>query len=221
VDAAGNVYLTGVTGSTNFPVTADAFQKTKAGLNSNAYVVVLAPDLSHLIYSSYLGGSNSNNGRGGHADANGNFYFGGETNSSDFPVVNAYQPVMHGTADAFVAKMSKSSTSPIPPSIVAQPASKSVAAGQTATFSVTASGTSPLQYQWQRNGTNIAGAVSVSYTTPATVLADNGATFRVVVSNSAGSATSSSATLTVDHRFRGKRDRPDRRVLRQHGFHCS
>jgi glucose/arabinose dehydrogenase len=82
------------------------------------------------------------------------------------------------------------------PSISSQPASITVAAGQTASFSVTASGSAPLGYQWQRNGANIAGATSPTYSFTATA-ADNGATFRAVVSNSAGSATSNSATLTV------------------------
>jgi len=83
------------------------------------------------------------------------------------------------------------------PSITAQPASQAVTTGQTAAFSVTAAGTDPLSYQWQKNGTNIAGATSSSYTTPATASADNGAAFRAVVSNTAGTATSTAATLTV------------------------
>ncbi len=85
----------------------------------------------------------------------------------------------------------------IAPSITTQPASTTVTAGATASFSVTASGTAPLSYQWRKNGTNISGATSASYTTPATVAGDNGATFSVVVTNSAGSATSNNATLTV------------------------
>jgi hypothetical protein len=84
-----------------------------------------------------------------------------------------------------------------PPAITSQPTSQSVLVGQTASFSVTATGDGTLTYQWKKNGTNISGATSASYTTPATVSADNGAQFTVVVSNSAGSATSSAATLTV------------------------
>ena len=85
----------------------------------------------------------------------------------------------------------------VPPSITAQPASQTVTAGQTATFSVTASGTAPLSYQWQKNSANISGATAASYSTPATAAADNGAKFDVVVSNTAGSQTSTMATLTV------------------------
>ena len=86
----------------------------------------------------------------------------------------------------------------MPVSITAQPASQSVTVGQMATFSVTATGTPPLTYQWQKNGTNISGATSSSYTTPATASTDNGATFDVVVSNYAGGVTSVIATLTVN-----------------------
>jgi len=83
------------------------------------------------------------------------------------------------------------------PSITTQPSNQSVVVGQTATFSVAATGTTPLSYQWQKGTTPIAGATSASYTTPATISADNGAQFQVVVSNSVGSTTSSAATLTV------------------------
>jgi len=89
------------------------------------------------------------------------------------------------------------SSAPVAPTITTQPQSLTVTVGQTATFSVTASGTAPLSYQWTRNGTNISGATSASYTTPATVAGDNGAVFAVVVTNSAGSVTSSAATLMV------------------------
>jgi hypothetical protein len=75
--------------------------------------------------------------------------------------------------------------------------SQTVTAGQTATFSVTATGTVPLSYQWQKNGAAISGATSSTYTTPSTSTTDNGAQFVVVVSNSVGSMTSSGATLTV------------------------
>jgi glucose/arabinose dehydrogenase len=83
-----------------------------------------------------------------------------------------------------------------PPSITVQPISRTVAVGQAATFSVSATGSQPLSYQWQRGTTNISGATSASYALVAGA-ADNGATFRVVVSNAFGSVTSNSVTLTV------------------------
>jgi hypothetical protein len=84
------------------------------------------------------------------------------------------------------------------PSIATQPANQTVTAGQTATFSVTAMGTTPLTYQWQKSGTAITAATSSSYTTPATTTADSGSQFTVVVSNAIGSVTSNAATLTVN-----------------------
>ena len=61
-----------------------------------------------------------------------------------------------------------------PPTITTQPANQSVAVGQTATFTVVASGTAPLTYQWQKNQVNIPGATAATYTTPPTTTADNG-----------------------------------------------
>jgi Malectin domain/Immunoglobulin domain/PQQ enzyme repeat len=84
------------------------------------------------------------------------------------------------------------------PTISSQPSSKTVTAGQTVTFTVTASGTSPLNYQWQRGGAAISGATSSAHTMAATTSADNGRQFRVIVSNSKGSVTSNTATLTVN-----------------------
>ena len=84
------------------------------------------------------------------------------------------------------------------PTISQPPADQTVTAGETATFTVAANGTAPLTYQWQRDGTNIVGANSASYTTPVTTLADSGVAYRVRVSNSAGAVTSATATLTVE-----------------------
>ena len=93
---------------------------------------------------------------------------------------------------------SSNNSAPTAPSISTQPANQSVAVGQMATFSVTASGTAPLSYQWQKNNANISGATAANYTTPATVSGDNGSTFRVLVMNSVNSVTSNAATLTVN-----------------------
>lgn len=84
-----------------------------------------------------------------------------------------------------------------PVSITTQPLSTSAQVGGTASFSVVATGTAPLSYQWRKNGTAISGATASSYTTPTLVLGDSGATYSVVVTNPAGSVTSSNATLTV------------------------
>lgn len=86
----------------------------------------------------------------------------------------------------------------VAPAISTQPVNQAVLAGATATFSVAATGTAPLSYQWKKDGVAIStNGTSASYTTPATVAGDSGASFTVTVSNSAGSVTSSAATLTV------------------------
>ncbi|HQR69970.1 MAG TPA: hypothetical protein PLE54_05160 [Burkholderiaceae bacterium] len=92
---------------------------------------------------------------------------------------------------------------PAAPSITVQPADVAITEPATATFNVTAAGSATLAYQWQRQfsgtWTDIAGAGSASYTTPATVRAtDHGAQFRVIVTNAVGSRTSEAATLTVN-----------------------
>lgn len=84
-----------------------------------------------------------------------------------------------------------------PPSITGHPSNQTVTQGQPATFTVTATGSATLSYQWQRNQTNISGATSSSYTISSAAMSDNGAKFRCVVTNAFGSATSNEATLTV------------------------
>ncbi len=83
------------------------------------------------------------------------------------------------------------------PTIATQPQSATVLVGQSATFSVTASGSNPFTYQWRKNGVNISGATGGSYMIANAVLSDT-ATYSVVVTNSTSSATSSGATLTVN-----------------------
>lgn len=83
------------------------------------------------------------------------------------------------------------------PTISTQPADKSVAAGKAAKFTVVGSGSGLVTYQWLKNGGNILGATSMSYTTPVTTSLDNGSLFSVVLTNNAGSVTSRQATLSV------------------------
>lgn len=85
----------------------------------------------------------------------------------------------------------------IAPSIVTPPADVSVVVGMSAVFTVVATGSDPLEYQWYRNGVAITDADSARHETAETTLADNGAAFAVVVSNAGGSATSAAARLGV------------------------
>jgi hypothetical protein len=85
-----------------------------------------------------------------------------------------------------------------PPKITSQPASETVSAGESASFSVLAIGDMPLNYQWQQNGADIPGADSPSYIIATATTAQSGETFQVIVSNSKGSTISTTATLTVN-----------------------
>jgi hypothetical protein len=92
-----------------------------------------------------------------------------------------------------------STASVVAPAITAQPADQSVPMGLSASYSVTATGSS-LKYQWAKNGAAIAGATGDTYATPTTAFTDTGARFSVTVSNSAGMVGSNPALLTVTAR---------------------
>ncbi len=103
VDASGNAYVTGFTTSTDFP-TVGPIQGTLAG-GSDAFVTKLKADGSGLVYSTFLGGSDADRGRGIAVDSSGNTYVSGFTSSVDFPTANPFQPTLGGGRDAFVAKI--------------------------------------------------------------------------------------------------------------------
>ena len=103
-----------------------------------------------------------------------------------------------GTLLSAVATLTVSAA-PQPPAISLQPQDKTVALGQTATFSVEASSISAITYQWSRNGLAIAGATAATYTTPASVAADEAAQFSVAVLNTTGPTNSLPATLTISN----------------------
>jgi hypothetical protein len=103
VDSAGNAYVTGATASTDFP-TVNPLQAANSGAN-DAFVSKLNPAGSALIYSTYLGGGQSDNGESIAVDALGNMYIAGRTTSTDFPTMNPLQRALGGNADMFVAKL--------------------------------------------------------------------------------------------------------------------
>jgi len=86
---------------------------------------------------------------------------------------------------------------PVAPTISTSPASQTVGVGQSVTFSVSVSGTTPLTYRWQRNNTNIPNQTNPTLTLNNIPVSENGSTYRVIVTNSVGSDTSDPATLTV------------------------
>jgi hypothetical protein len=108
VDASGNAYVTGSTSSSNFPTTPSAFQATLGGPSAqNAFVSKLNATGSALLYSSYLGGSNSDEGLGIAVDASGSAYVTGSATSLNFPTTPGAVQTMFGggPSDAFVTKV--------------------------------------------------------------------------------------------------------------------
>jgi hypothetical protein len=96
-----------------------------------------------------------------------------------------------------VTSLQRTLTVNLPPTITTQPQDKTVNPGKTATFTVKATGTKTLTFQWKKNGADIPGATATSYTTPPVTALDNGSLFSVVVTNPYGSTTSTGAKLTV------------------------
>lgn len=109
VDGSGNAYVTGATGSTDFPTTPGAFQATAPAdfIQASAFVTKLNAAGSGLAYSTYLGGTYGEQGNGIAVDSAGNAYVAGDVSSSDFPTTpGAFQRVGAGAGrDAFITKL--------------------------------------------------------------------------------------------------------------------
>jgi len=103
VDASGNAYIAGYTGSVNFPLVS-AVQNVYGG-GTDGFVAKLNPYASGLVYSTYLGGSDNDTAAGIAVDSSGAAYITGQTQSANFPARNALQPGKAGGADAFVTKL--------------------------------------------------------------------------------------------------------------------
>jgi hypothetical protein len=108
VDGSGNAYVVGDTTSLNFPATG--FQTGFHGVQ-DAFVAKVSSDGSHLVYSTYLGGSNTDHGAAIAVDAGGAAYVTGSTYSVDFPTKVPFQPRIAGGEDAFIARLNSSGTS--------------------------------------------------------------------------------------------------------------
>jgi hypothetical protein len=116
VDGAGNAYVTGLTGSADFPTAAGAFDTTFNGGDLDAFVTKLGPSGSApLLYSTYLGGSGDELGVGIALDGAGNAYAAGLTGSADFPTsAGAFDTTFNGGfSDAFVTKLGPSGSAPL------------------------------------------------------------------------------------------------------------
>jgi hypothetical protein len=106
VDAVGNAYVTGDTFSTNFPTTMGAFQTTYAG-GKDAFVTKLNATGSALLYSTYLGGTASDEGNGIAFGLSGAYVIG-STASNDFPTASPFQGARAGSSDAFITYLNAS-----------------------------------------------------------------------------------------------------------------
>jgi hypothetical protein len=105
LDAAGNLYVAGMTTSANFPV-ENALQPLKRGQDtSDAFLAKIDPGGSALLYSTYLGGAGTDVASSVAVDAAGNAHLAGMSSSADFPTASALQGAHRGSADAFVAKV--------------------------------------------------------------------------------------------------------------------
>jgi hypothetical protein len=107
LDALRNAYVTGSTYSSDFPTTSAAYDRTFNG-GRDAFVAKVRADGSGLVYSTFLGGSENDDGKGIAVDSSGNAYVTGPTASSNFPATaGAYDTSHNGGSDAFVAKLDK------------------------------------------------------------------------------------------------------------------
>ncbi|MFX0084384.1 MAG: SBBP repeat-containing protein [Candidatus Hodarchaeota archaeon] len=103
LDSFDNIYITGFTQSTNFPV-ANPYNSTKNG-NRDVFIIKLSSDGSSLIFSTFIGGYEFDTGNSIELDSSGNIFVTGATKSSDFPTLSAYDSTHGGFADAFLLKL--------------------------------------------------------------------------------------------------------------------
>ena len=107
IDATGNSYITGITSSTNYPVTSGAYQTSYGGGQYDAFITNLNPSGSSLVYSTFIGGSDDDQGESIAIDTSGNAYIAGYTLSANYPTTpGAFQTTFGGgNYDAFVTKL--------------------------------------------------------------------------------------------------------------------
>jgi RHS repeat-associated protein len=103
-DAAGSVYVTGLTSSTNLPVSTGAYQSTSGGGN-DAFVAKIDSGGTSFLYDTYLGGTGDDRGLAIAVDGNGDAFVGGSTTGANFPQVNSMYAYGGGTTDGFLAEV--------------------------------------------------------------------------------------------------------------------
>ncbi|MCP4712898.1 MAG: hypothetical protein GY869_30085, partial [Planctomycetes bacterium] len=111
IDSLGNIYVVGTTYSSGFPTTSNSYDSTYNGGDSDGFVAKFNATGTHLIYSTFLGGSDEDVGKSIEIDSNGNVYVSGHTFSSNFPVSpDAVQNTLDGNNDIFVLKLNATGT---------------------------------------------------------------------------------------------------------------
>ena len=111
VDDTGNAYVTGYTYSNNFPTKVGSYDTNFNGGLYDIFVLKLNPDGSSLNYSTFIGGSNNEQGLDIAVDSQGNTYLTGDTRSNNFPTVNAYDSTFNSAGDVFVLKLNPTGSS--------------------------------------------------------------------------------------------------------------
>ncbi len=214
VDAAGNAYVTGLTGSTDFPTTAGAFQATFGGGFYDAFVTKLDPTGSGLVYSTYLGGTGSDQAWGIAVVAlpSPNAYVTGDTSSTDFPTTTrAFQTTAGGLPDAFVVKITESAPPPTVGKVTGGGTIDVPGGAATFGFIVQAQSTTGpiggnLQYVNQASGAKVHSVmfdsliITTNTATFGGTCTNNGVpcTFTVRVQDNGATATNDSFVITID-----------------------
>jgi endonuclease/exonuclease/phosphatase family metal-dependent hydrolase len=171
---------------TNAPSITSQPQSLIVSPGSNVTFTVTAAGTAPLAFQWLFNGTNI-------SGASTNFYFLANaqlTNSGNYSVT------VTNIAGSITSSNAVLIVSNTPPSITTQPQSQTVSIGASPTFTVTATGTAPLSYQWLLGGTNISGANTNTYTRN-NVQTNDAGSYSVIVTNIAGGVTSSVATLTV------------------------
>jgi hypothetical protein len=97
IDAGDTIYVTGSTGSQDFPITSTPAYQSVQGGGKDGYIAVLTPDLSQILYATFIGGSAGDLLRSCHVDGRGKVYAAGASGSTDFPLYNAFFPSLTGS----------------------------------------------------------------------------------------------------------------------------
>ncbi len=192
VDTSGNAYVTGFTNSPDFPTSAGVLQAGYGGGNTDAFVAKLNPAGSVLGFSSYLGGSNAEDGRGIAVDRTGNVFVTGQTCSTDFPTASPLQPSPHGNCDAFVAKIAVGPSIALTPTSLTFPAQDVGTTSAPQTVTVDSKGDAPLAI----SNISISGDFAETNTCTAPLPLGSSCTISVTFTPTAGGTRNGTLTIT-------------------------